>query len=465
MKRLILEYLKLLLEEGEVDSESLLKKWASKTKDPNEQLLLKYNIVPIQRGDKDTSFLGEGVYSSAYEVLYDNKRRVAKITKSKQDISVLNTFNFISNHVPKEVAQHFLNVFDIIQDKESGYYIAIVEYLQPLDSTTRSEFWGYYSGNIEKSMKYMPDKWKALTSDTNLNDLISKGLKETIQKLNIKNKDTFFNALFSLKEWKGLLQAFKDQLDVQINNAKEILNDYLEIKSKQKPLQLKQYRNQISDEEEDELNSLNEKLNDIGNPFQHVNRTQSYVYRNNQQLIEELYNNFVQLIANKGWQEKLDKRQFDKLVLKIFDNIVDYLVGRIFPKGHDDQYEKELVKGTQNKQIASIMNALNYLKKKNIKWADLHDENLMQRNDGTIVISDPGLFEFGSKKKEASKTATEKETKKSDSQNNQIQTKNDKTQSPSANDEKTVDVNNKKTKKFNTQINDIQSKIAPTKKD
>ena len=73
----------------EVDTQNQIekfKKWTKKFGSEDEKLLLKNGIIPIPSSNKRSSFLGAGAYSTVYEVLWNERHAVAKVTKSKKDV-------------------------------------------------------------------------------------------------------------------------------------------------------------------------------------------------------------------------------------------------------------------------------------------------------------------------------------------------------------------------------------------
>lgn len=100
----------------------------------------------------------------------------------------------------------------------------------------------------------------------------------------------------------------------------------------------------------------------------------------------------VSLYQNKSslteYQAKLFK---DKLFAAI--NLINDDRGNLFPYFWDNGYPLKQQIVESYPEVASIVKLFKILKEKyNITAMDTHENNIMQRDDGTLVISDPGNF-------------------------------------------------------------------------
>lgn len=94
----------------------------------DETLLEKHNIKIIK-------YLSKGTFSRVYEVDFNGKWAVAKITNSTKDMQVINDLYNLKEKLG-EGAKHILNVYATFRDKDSqgnNIYIIVAEYLKPLN--------------------------------------------------------------------------------------------------------------------------------------------------------------------------------------------------------------------------------------------------------------------------------------------------------------------------------------------
>lgn len=84
---------------------------------------------------------------------------------------------------------------------------------------------------------------------------------------------------------------------------------------------------------------------------------------------------------------------YDYYIQYIFKAITDRIPNIIgFPQDHEKKHSIEYSEDLP--EFKSLIKTLNKLHNKNINWADLHGANIMERDDGTLVISDYGYFTF-----------------------------------------------------------------------
>ena len=108
--------------------------------------------------------------------------------------------------------------------------------------------------------------------------------------------------------------------------------------------------------------------------------------------IESLYYGDINIygIFRKELKEKIKSDTIYNFIIKKIMWLFSYIASR-FPSSYLNQNEEEDLVFPETK---SLLICLEKLKKLGIKFRDLHDNNIMERNDKTLVISDPGEFEF-----------------------------------------------------------------------
>jgi len=106
----------------------------------DRELLLKYNIVPLEVGENFDPLLGYGGSCNVYHVLYKSKTAVAKITTSIKDVNNMRKLYEFRNKFPAKYRKHIAKVFDVIKDGDN--YIIVVEKLITLNKHVADLFDG-----------------------------------------------------------------------------------------------------------------------------------------------------------------------------------------------------------------------------------------------------------------------------------------------------------------------------------
>ncbi len=125
-----------------LEDEQLLKKWALADEDnPIEQELAKLDIVPIHRGQNNTSLLGEGMFNRALDVVYKGKRAVARFSRKRKELEQMLYFVSYEENLDPKYAKHFPKLyltFDFTTD-HAVYYGVVVELLEPIPPALKFE--------------------------------------------------------------------------------------------------------------------------------------------------------------------------------------------------------------------------------------------------------------------------------------------------------------------------------------
>ncbi len=201
--------------------------------------MIERGIIPIvthREGEpSETSFLGKGAYSKAYEVSYKGKLAVAKVTNSKRDYYSLINLHEMSNSFGKD-SKHIAKVFDYFEVPESpdeGFYdhtyVIVVEKLNPINSHIMSMLFPSYHEGESKSY------YKQITSQVDIPDLMNKIIMHLnandneFKKLNQFKKDKFLLKLESVIRRAILTSNTKIDLDQKLHSNVEKLFQELEM--------------------------------------------------------------------------------------------------------------------------------------------------------------------------------------------------------------------------------------------
>lgn len=317
---------------------------------PEEIILLRHGIKPLIISDRDSSYLGSGESAFAFDVLYQGINCVAKVTSDFRNVeSLLKLFN-IKNQLG-DLGKHIAEVYKVIEYNEvidnQPYigYIILMEKLEPLDpSVSRYLFGSTYFYGSNSSIKKLIESYNLIV-------------------------DIYQNPYIYFDEFKSLFQAS----NIEISNSLifEICKKYSNVFVKL----LIQSLNNIIDNKKDEnrvyssiikdeiLKNINNNINDFFNIFKD--------YKINKSILRDLTFNFAHIFVQK--------------MVDGFSH--DYSSGVAFG---------DFIKYKNINELKDIIKLFIFLKERfNIKFSDMHSENLMQRpGSKEIVISDAGYFQF-----------------------------------------------------------------------
>lgn len=340
-----------------------------------EAYLLSLGAIPA---GGEGSYLGRGNFSSAYRVIYQGKPAVAKITQSINDIKALEKLSAIKDSLPSDLRKHILNVYKIQYADNSLInkqfqslpirqrlrrptllpHVAIVEELEPLSSDILKNIFIYESelnNDTEEG-----DSSKSLEEEGNkrYNDIINK----------IKSNNQFLKAFT-----RGVLLSEKNKFKNFITNKDVFLNLFNKTSEILYSFNYPSlYEDFISEPDENGLIHL------------------TMLIKHN--IINILQDNLI-TGANTSLIEDYATYCSQNKIFNFFKSLFTGL----FPREYtypDLELRYEILKTYP--EIKSMIKLLKILKNKyNISFIDLSQENLMQRKNKDIVISDPGLFEFG----------------------------------------------------------------------
>lgn len=142
--RLLLEYVKLIIEKKDSGEKYLKRTFEPESSD--EKILMSHNLTPIQ--SSEGSHLGRGASANAYEVLYKGRRAAAKIIKGRRsnlECEAYIKIKQLKTSAPPIVARHLPSIYETIY--EYDYSIIVMEILQPL---TRAQ--NHYGALLIKKM-------------------------------------------------------------------------------------------------------------------------------------------------------------------------------------------------------------------------------------------------------------------------------------------------------------------------
>lgn len=320
-----------------LEDEDVLKRWAKKGATGNEEILLKLGLTPVPHGSRDdefeSSFIGEGSYQKAYEVIWKGKRAVAKVTDSESDVDAMLDFNQMKQELPKDLQKHVLNVYDYYdkEDTESDVSIVVVEYLVSIPKSLVRDAWAEFI-HIEED-PYRKERTETISRE-DIEQIVVSAFEEEMK------GDRNRNRLLSSKE---SINKIVDELITMTSNVREY-----------EPGKFTLDKTDVSD--------LKETLYDVIDKNGILDTTLVYS-------ILEYIQKAVNLLLNKV----------------------------SFPVAHDyASWMKKKTLRHPDKRVSDFMKFLMYLhENKGIEWYDIHDENIMMRPEtGDFVLSDPGLFTF-----------------------------------------------------------------------
>lgn len=338
------------IKELEEDLKTKMTKEKSLTDD--EHLLLQNDIIPLRFGNttsqklvskqvkpQDSSFLGMGEYSAVYDCVYKGQHCAAKITRSNQDLQAIIKLAKLKEKLGP-LGKHILNIKKIIYlDRK---YIILVEYLKPTNIHLKNLFEEGWDRTTPSTVNQLQQRLKTLLQPKILSKII---------------KDLVVGQTFN--EEHGKIKFDLVLLDKVSNIILEFIEkNYLEV-----------FQNSKTEQ-------------DLTINYQDFEFNLSVKVKN---FIMDYNKNY-----NKNFHESFINRLTNLIMLKLKKNIFNVLKGN-FPNSTTEFYSKSIM---FMPEVRSLIKCLIKLKEFGISFSDLHYNNIMERNDGTLVISDPGLFYF-----------------------------------------------------------------------
>lgn len=352
--------------------------------EPEEKLLLNNNFKPIGRINYRgaySSFLGQGAFSSVWEIEYQGKRAVAKVTDSFTDMQNYKRIMEIAKSASEEIKKHLPVVYEITETKDERnkiYYIIITEFLNPLNSHVKNTLFTSTSDPTKSKYKVPEiEDFKNLISNnfSDLSDIVLSSFKiETL------NKDKKWTDNFDPEIMKALAHHKDEIIDACANFL------YYDFK--------KQFT--AAENNKNKLLKIIEEIfiNRLGKDYnKYTDDTES----------GDIKSEESESAKEKYWPESSINsdywKDFRTLGQKITKDLLVFVFSKFdfkFPYSHDTLNVKERIDYYQHlPETQSLITALQSLKDDFFfSWDDLGPNNLMERpSTKDIVISDPGTFQ------------------------------------------------------------------------
>lgn len=311
---------------------------------PIERMLVDLGLTPMKifREDEqdESSLLGSGGFAVAYEVLDGGKRRVARVTLTKDDADnfvrlndfrkslgkyskhVRRVYSVDRVNVTREALQELLDVHGIDGEQVDFAYIVVVEYLEPLSDNVKESFWGRLDDSTSSFRNHMiKDKSvvKRIVSDA------------TQGELKVRYDEV------------KLVDALSTEIVKRADNLMNVLNgvDFLDVNVEGRP------------------------LGDV-----------------------------VDSVLNSGKFSDIDRITVNRILTKSVWKMRSFLTGNVMPMSNSDVFRKSISKTIKSKEMREFLSFLDHLQREyGIEWSDIHEGNVMQRpGTKTWVLSDPGDF-------------------------------------------------------------------------
>jgi hypothetical protein len=363
---------------------------------PDEQMLVQNGYIPQLNG-AGSSLLGQGNTAKVYGVLDKNKHLAAKVSTNRNDITSIYKLYQIkqilkSNPKTADLAKHIMDVdkFFDIEVEEGGKkikkHVAIIELLdnppeeiskffaysnkiKPLPESQRQ---GQYRHTVEEMKSSITSHFKKARLAYSEN---STGVFKHIEKFLTKTGDNF--------DKEQLMQASKEI------NAE--VTDYLI---------------RIETKTSSDIKSLIDAFKGTAIPVEDILKTKLLRPVQNEFInkpVPEFFDNIFYVESTtlvKKVIAILQRYNFEK-ISKDIKYLLEPLIAislEIFLTGISISYKsaiETLDYFEHVEEVSSIIKLLKYLKDNNmVGFNDLHHYNIMVRDDGTIILSDPGSFVF-----------------------------------------------------------------------
>ena len=280
--------------------------------------------------------IGEGAYGKVFEGIYQGKPAVAKIIFGHlNEIDNWNKILEVKEQLNPDLKKHLPDIYLLDEDFIEYNYLKSKSY-----STEQKYFYGII----------IMEKLYPISS--NVSEIILRNLNSLRDKAkNLwKDEDFIYEMSDSIKE---LLDSDFDNYKLSIRDIFKILIN-ARISPQNNFLSLSVFSNSLSKEI---INFIKSKLTE-----------------------DELKDSYINmdLMEIEAAIEKLINYSFSKVV---------------WPYKFEDYQEEKPLVYKYIPEISGIFKLLLELADREIKWADLHDANLMQDSQGTLKIIDVGLYD------------------------------------------------------------------------
>jgi hypothetical protein len=163
------------VKELEEEEEELLRKTVPyyappthQTRERDYNIMLENGIQPVESGG--STFINKGLEGSVYNVIYNNKPAVAKVSKNKMESEIWKDILSAKDKMSAEHRKYFPEIYDLKSDPDTGMSIIIMEKLIPLPKEVER---AWEAGRkISDKLIYFPN----LYVDHNLKDKLEKRL-------------------------------------------------------------------------------------------------------------------------------------------------------------------------------------------------------------------------------------------------------------------------------------------------
>lgn len=366
---------------------------------PDEKMLYDKNFYP-QVNLEGSSLLGEGQTAKVYKVLSKGKPAAAKVSTDRKDTtSIYNLYQIkkILQQDPEnsELAKHIMEFYqffdaDVIEDgKNIKKHVAITELLDNPPAKISSFF--AYSNKI----KILPESQRKSQYRHSVDEMMS-SINEHFEKAKLAYNQ---NSIGVFKDLQNFL-SYK-QIDFD--------KDKLLLASKEINKAVTMYLNDIQERTSRDIESIKKSFEGTAIPSEEVIKSKLLKPIENKFInkdVPEFFNNIF-YVESDWLVDKmisiLQKYDF-KEISKEIDTLLEPLLMKsleIFLTGINISYKSSIETldyFAHVEEVSSIIKLLKYLKDNNlVGFSDLHHYNIMVRDDGTIILSDPGSFVFFNK--------------------------------------------------------------------
>lgn len=327
------------LESSRVDATDKLTKWALNHGNDLEKGLALAGYPPIPRSGGN-SFLGSGVYNSAYEVLYNGCRAVARLSMKQSELTTMQSFMSYKNNIPKNLRVHFPNVYqDVEITTPSGkkWYGVIMEFLVPVPESFKNTLSSVQGMNTHPMVSKQHELQILIDDSSKFNqNVVSKALQKFGSEIGI-----------NIAQRSGQQEDSKDVLDATENIVLFLWHTFK------------------------------------GTVAREIN---NYNYDISLEMILDYAEEDVESSVD------IDVRQICAFFADVIDELFDYTIP--VSKTHKNpEIVNSKIESHPSSQVKKLYNFLNFLARRGVDWEDLHTNNFMMRpSTEDLVVTDPGFF-------------------------------------------------------------------------
>lgn len=126
------------------------------TEEKDEKILSSVGLKVLRSGKKQSAYLGEGAYARVYEILWHDKRAVAKIVRRGEALRY-DAIGNMRSKLPAHVAAVLPEIYEVIHTNDFMSSVVVSEYLLPTTPDIKLSYFYHHEGNKTREIEQNAD--------------------------------------------------------------------------------------------------------------------------------------------------------------------------------------------------------------------------------------------------------------------------------------------------------------------